>query len=93
MKLQKFRLIILLCFILFSATNLTAQEKFDESYVEFRTAVYNSTKSTINEILSLYSKTVSLIDKNNLIESYIKNSQCDYLMGMYHIDILENDKA
>lgn len=93
MKLQKFRLIILLCFILFSVTNLTAQEKFDESYVEFRTAVYNSTKSTINEILSQYGKTVSLIDKNNLIESYIKNSQCDYLMGMYHIDILENDKA
>ena len=54
MKLQKFRLIILLCFILFSVTNLTAQEKFDEFKREYLRINYGFNRENLDEINDLY---------------------------------------
>ena len=92
MKLQKFRVSIILS-LLFFTLDLTANNSYDINYENLRTAVYNSTVSTENDVTNLYNEVMSSICDDNSIENNIKFSQCDYLMGLFYIDYCNIPKA
>ena len=92
MKLQKFRVSIILS-LLFFTLDITANNSYDINYENLRTAVYNSTVSTENDIINLYNEVMSSICDDNSIENNIKFSQCDYLMGLFYIDDCNIPKA
>ncbi len=93
MKLQKTKVIFVQFLFLFTLTNLVAQVNYEDSYENLRTIVYNSTQTKETEILQQYKYTIDLINNDNSVESNIKFSQCDYLLGLYYIDYSNFQKA
>lgn len=93
MKLRRIKVVFLQYLFLFTLSNLVAQSDYSESYDILRDSVYNSTNTTESNVLTQYKTTISLIENDNTIESNIKFSQCDYLMGLYYIDLSKIQKA
>ncbi len=93
MKFQKLNLFFSYSLFLFVVQSLVAESDYKLAYNDLRTTIYNSNTTNEKDVKLKYEKTISQITDKDSINFYIEKSKCDYLMGLFYIDIENNQKA
>lgn len=92
MKSNKFQLFLYSFFFLI-IQDIVAQTDYEVAYKNLRNSVYNSNISNEKKVISSYNKACILIKNDNSVEYYIEKSKCDYLMGLFYMDLENNSTA
>ena len=92
MKFNKYQMFFYSLFFL-AIQDFVAQSDYDNAYNELRSKVYNSNVSEEQKVISSYNNAYALIKKDNSVKCYIEKSKCDYLMGLFYMDLENNSKA
>lgn len=86
MRFHRFSIYLIISLFL-STQYIFSETDYEIEYENLRTSVYNSNIANENDINILYKKTTSLIGTKDKVNNLIEKSKCDYLMGLFYIDI------
>ena len=91
MKLQKYYYLLIVSLVIIQSA--FAQIDYEVEYCEFRKSIYNSNSTNEITVNNQYEKVISLINNNSSLNKNIEKSKCDYLMGLFYMDLENKDKA
>ena len=91
MKLQKYYYLLIVSLVIIQSA--FAQIDYEVEYCEFRKSIYNSNSTNEITVNKQYEKVISLINNNSSLNKNIEKSKCDYLMGLFYMDLENKDKA
>lgn len=91
MKLQKYYLSLIVSLVIIQSA--FSQTDYESAYYELRKTIYNSFTANETSVNDKYNYVLSLINSDSSLNKLIEKSKCDYLMGLFYMDIENNSKA
>lgn len=90
MKLQKYRSLLIVSLLI---GQYAFSQTYESAYFDLRRTVYNSNSTNEKSVIEKYEQALSILNNNNSLNKNIEKSKCDYLMGLFYMDIENNTTA